>query len=120
MTVFSILISCMGLFSMALFATKSRTKEIGIRKVVGAKMSDILLLLNRDFLKWVIAAFTIALPARWYAMNRWLNNFAYRTTLDWWIFALAGMIAPGVALITVSWQTCRTAAKNPAEALRDE
>jgi putative ABC transport system permease protein len=120
MTVFSILISCMGLFSMALFATKSRTKEIGIRKVVGAKMSDILLLLNRDFLKWVIAAFTIALPARWYAMNRWLNNFAYRTTLDWWIFALAGMIALGVALITVSWQTCRTAAKNPAEALRDE
>lgn len=120
MTVFSILISSMGLFSMALFATRSRTKEIGIRKVVGAKMSDILFLLNRDFLKWVGAAFMIAVPSGWYAMSRWLNNFAYKTTLDWWIFALAGMIALGVALITVSWQTWRTAAKNPAEALRDE
>lgn len=120
MTVFSIFISSMGLFSMALFATRSRTKEIGIRKVVGAKMSDILFLLNRDFLKWVGAAFMIAVPSGWYAMSRWLNNFAYKTTLDWWIFALAGMIALGVALITVSLQTWRTAAKNPAEALRDE
>jgi putative ABC transport system permease protein len=120
MTVFSILISCMGLFSMALFATQSRTKEIAIRKVVGAKISDMMMLLNRDFFKWVLAAFTIAVPAAWYAMNRWLSNFAYKTTLDWWIFVLAGMIALGVAFITVSWQTWRTAAKNPAETLRDE
>ena len=120
MTVFSILISCMGLFSMALFATQSRTKEIAIRKVVGANISDMMMLLNRDFIKWVLAAFTIAVPAAWYAMNRWLSNFAYQTTFDWWIFALAGMIALGVALFTVSWQTWRTAAKNPAETLRDE
>ncbi len=117
---FSILISCMGLFSMSLFAAKSRTKEIGIRRVIGAKVSEIMVLLNRDFIKWVAIAFGIASPVSWYAMNRWLQNFAYKTTLSWWIFALAGVIALGIALFTVSWQTWRAASRNPVEALRYE
>jgi len=120
LAVFSILISCMGLFSMSLYAAKSRTKEIGIRKVVGAGMSDLMMLLNREFLKWVAAAFVFAVPAGWYAMDRWLNNFAYKTTIDWWIFMLAGIIAMSVALLTVSGHAWRTAARNPVEALREE
>jgi putative ABC transport system permease protein len=117
---FSILISCMGLFSMSLFAAKSRTKEIGIRRVIGAKVSEIMVLLNRDFIKWVAIAFGIACPVSWYAMNKWLENFAYKTALNWWIFVLAGMIALGIALLTVSWQTWRAASRNPVEALRYE
>jgi len=120
LALFSILISCMGLFSMSLFAAKSRTKEIGIRRVIGAKVSEISVLLNRDFIKWVAIAFGIACPVSWYAMNRWLENFAYKTTLSWWIFALAGVIALGIALFTVSWQTWRAASRNPVEALRYE
>jgi putative ABC transport system permease protein len=117
---FSILISCMGLFSMSLFAAKSRTKEIGIRRVIGAKVSEIMVLLNRDFIKWVAIAFVIACPVSWYAINRWLENFAYKTALSWWIFALAGVIALSIALFTVSWQTWRAASRNPVEALRYE
>ena len=120
LTVFSILISCMGLFSMSLFAAKSRTKEIGIRKVVGAGMSDLMMLLNQEFIKWVGAAFVLAVPAGWYVMDRWLSNFAYKTALDWWIFVLSGMIALIVALLTVSGHAWRTAARNPVEALREE
>lgn len=120
MTVFSILISCMGLFSISLFTAKTRTKEIGIRKVVSAGMSDLMMLLNRDFLKWVLMAFVLSIPASWYAMDKWLGNFAYRTTLDWWIFFLAGAIALLVATLTVSWQTWRAAVKNPVDALRTE
>ena len=120
LALFSILISCMGLFSMSLFATKSRTKEIGIRRVIGAKVSEIMFMLNRDFIKWVAISFGIACPVSWYAMHKWLENFAYKTTLSWWIFALAGIIALGIALITVSWQTWRAASRNPVEALRYE
>lgn len=120
LALFSILISCMGLFSISLFAAKSRTKEIGIRKVIGAKVSEIMVLLNRDFIKWVTLAFVIACPVAWYAMNQWLESFAYKTSLDWWIFALAGFSALIIALFTVSWQTWRAASKNPVEALRYE
>jgi putative ABC transport system permease protein len=95
-------------------------KEIGIRRVIGAKVSEIMVLLNRDFIKWVAIAFGIACPVSWYAVNRWLENFAYKTTLSWWIFALAGIIALGIALFTVSWQTWRAASRNPVEALRYE
>lgn len=120
LSLFSILISCMGLFSMSLFAAKSRTKEIGIRKVIGASVSEIMVMLNLDFIKWVAVASVIAYPLAWYAMNKWLENFAYKTTLNWWIFALAGIIALGIALLTVSWQTWRAASRNPVEALRYE
>ncbi|WP_185957499.1 ABC transporter permease [Saccharicrinis carchari] len=119
-TVITFLISASGLFAIALYDTRKRTKEIGIRKVNGATISEILLLLNRDFVKWVAIAFVIATPIAWYAMHRWLQNFAYKTELSWWIFVLAGLLALGVALITVSWQSWRAATRNPVEALRYE
>jgi putative ABC transport system permease protein len=99
---------------------KKRTKEIGIRKINGTKVSEILTFLNKDFIKWVAIAFLIATPIAWYAMHKWLENFAYKTELSWWIFALAGMLALGIALLTVSWQSWRAATRNPVEALRYE
>ncbi|HKL32101.1 MAG TPA: FtsX-like permease family protein, partial [Tangfeifania sp.] len=98
-----ILISVIGISALSLFISQQRTKEIGIRKVNGAKISEILALLNKDFVKWVAIAFVIATPLAYYAMNKWLENFAYKTSLSWWIFALAGLLALGIALITVSF-----------------
>lgn len=95
-------------------------KEIGIRKVNGAKTVEVLTMLNVDFLKWVAIAFVIAVPVAWYATYHWLENFAYKTGLSWWIFALAGMLALGIALLTVSWQSWKAATRNPVEALRYE
>ena len=116
----ALIISCMGLLSLAIFTTKRRTKEIGIRKVNGAKVSEVLTMLNKDFVKWVAIAFVIATPVAYYAMNRWLESFAFKTTLSWWIFVLAGLLALGIALLTVSWQSWKVAARNPVEALRYE
>ncbi len=116
----AIIICCMGIFAMSLFASQKRTKEIGIRKVNGAKISEILSMLNKDFIKWVAIAFVIATPIAYYAMNKWLENFAYKTSLSWWIFALAGLLVLGIALLTVSWQSWRAATRNPVEALRYE
>ena len=120
LALFSILITGMGLFSMSMLISKIRTKEIGIRKVNGAKVSEILSMLNRDFVKWVAIAFVTATPVAYFAMNKWLENFAYKTNLSWWIFALAGVLALGIALLTVSWQSWRAATRNPVEALRYE
>ena len=119
-TAISILISILGLFGITLLLLNSRTKEIGIRKVNGARVSEILTMLNRDFVKWVVIAFVIATPISWYATNRWLESFAYKTPLSWWIFALAGLLAMGIALLAVSWQSWRAATKNPIESLRYE
>ncbi|MDD4192670.1 MAG: FtsX-like permease family protein, partial [Mangrovibacterium sp.] len=119
-SIVNILISCIGLVGLVLFAINGRIKEIGIRKVNGAKVSEILAMLNKDFIKWVAIAFVIATPIAWYAMNKWLESFAYKTTLSWWIFALAGMLALSIALLTVSWQSWRAATRNPVEALRYE
>jgi putative ABC transport system permease protein len=116
----SILLSCLGLFAITVLIVGSRTKEIGIRKVNGARISEILAMLNKDFIKWVAIAFVIACPIAYYAMNKWLENFAYKTNLSWWIFALAGLLALGIALLTVSWQSWRAATRNPVEALRYE
>jgi putative ABC transport system permease protein len=116
----AIIICCMGILAMSIFASQRRIKEIGIRKVNGAKIHEIMLMLNEDFVKWVGIAFIIACPVAWYIMHKWLENFAYRTNLSWWIFALAGIIALGIALLTVSWQSWRAATRNPVEALRYE
>jgi putative ABC transport system permease protein len=116
----AIIISAIGLFGVTVFATRLKTKEIGIRKVNGAKILEVMILLNKDFIRWVIIAFVIAIPIAWYAMHRWLENFAYKTELSWWIFALAGLLALGIALLTVSWQSWKAATKNPVEALRYE
>jgi putative ABC transport system permease protein len=119
-TLIAILISSIGLFTIALYDTQRRVKEIGVRKINGAKVPEILRMLNKDFVKWVAIAFVVASPIAWYAMNVWLENFAYRTTLSWWVFALAGVLALGIALLTVSWQSWRAATRNPVEVLRYE
>jgi len=119
-TLIALLISANGLFTVALYDTHKRTKEIGIRKVNGATIIQILVLLNKDFVKWVAIAFVIATPIVYYAMNKWLENFAYKTELSWWIFALAGLVALVIALLTVSWQSWRAATGNPVESLRNE
>jgi putative ABC transport system permease protein len=116
----AILIACMGLFGLAAFFSERRTKEIGIRKVNGAVVAEILKMLNSEFIKWVEMSFIIATPVSWYAMHKWLQTFAYKTEMSWWIFALAGIIAMGIALLTVSWQSWRAATRNPVEALRYE
>ena len=105
---------------MLLFKTQQKTKEIGIRKVNGATIAEIMFMLNKDFVKWVFVAFVVACPVAYYAMSKWLENFAYKTTLSWWVFALAGFFTLVIALLTVSWQTYRAATKNPVESLRDE
>ena len=119
-SIVNILISCIGLVGLVLFAINGRIKEIGIRKVNGARISEVLIMLNKDFVKWVAIAFVIATPIAYYAMNKWLENFAYKTELSWWIFALAGLMALGIALLTVSWQSWKAATRNPVEALRYE
>jgi putative ABC transport system permease protein len=116
----AIFISCLGLYSMILFVVKRRTKEIGIRKINGARVSEVMRMLINDLIKWVAVAFIIACPISYYAMHRWLQNFAYKTEMSWWIFGLAGIIALVIALLTVSWQSWRAATRNPVEALRYE
>ncbi len=116
----AIFICCLGILGLSILASQQKIKEIGIRKVNGAKISEILSMLNRDFIKWVIIAFVIATPTAYFAMNKWLESFAYKTSLSWWIFALSGLLALGIALLTVSWQSWRAATRNPVEALRYE
>ncbi len=120
MALIAILISCIGIFGIEEFLIKNRIKEIGIRKINGAKTQQIVLMLNKDLLKWISIAFVIACPIAWYIMNKWLENFAYKTELSWWIFALAGLLAFVVDLLTVSWQSWRAAIRNPVESLRYE
>jgi putative ABC transport system permease protein len=119
-SILSIFITTLGLFGLTLLIINNKTKEIGIRKVNGVKSLEIVLMLNFNFVKWVAIAFVIACPVAWYAMHKWLQNFAYRIELHWWIFLLAGIIALGIALLTVSWQSWRAATRNPVEALRYE
>jgi putative ABC transport system permease protein len=119
-TILAVFIACLGLFGQAVIASENKIKEIGIRKVNGARISEILTLLNKDFVRWVVIAFVIATPIAFYAMTKWLENFAYKTELSWWIFALAGLLALGIALLTVSWQSWKAATRNPVEALRYE
>ncbi|SEL53785.1 ABC transporter permease [Parapedobacter koreensis] len=116
----AILIACLGLFGLAAFITEQRTKEIGIRKVLGATVTGIVGLLSRDFVRLVAIAIVIATPIAWWAMNQWLEDFAYRIDIQWWIFAVAGLAAVMIALLTVSWQAIRAAVANPVESLRDE
>lgn len=116
----AIFISSIGLFGLSLFIIERRKKEIGIRKVNGAKIGEVMFLLNQDFIRWVIIAFIIACPVGWIVMHKWLENFAFKTTLSWWVFATAGLLALGIGLLTVSFQSWKAAARNPVEALRYE
>lgn len=121
--IFSVLgmfISCLGLWGLATFAAQSRTKEIGIRKVLGASVNKIAILLSKDFLVLVLAAMIIATPIAWYGINKWLQNYAFRVDVSWWVFGLAGTIAVIIALLTVSTQAIKAARSNPVNSLRNE
>jgi putative ABC transport system permease protein len=122
-TVFSgiaILIACLGLFGLASFTTIQRTKEIGVRKVFGASVSGIVALISKDFLKLVLVANLLAWPIAWYAMRRWLSDFAYRIDISTDIFLLATVVAFVVAMLTISYQAIKAASSNPVDALRTE
>jgi putative ABC transport system permease protein len=119
-TLIAILIACLGLLSLVSFNTSRRIKEIGIRKVNGAKISEILIMLNRDFVKWIAISFIIALPLAFFAMHKWLQTFAIKTDVSWIIFTLAGLLAFGIALLTITLQSWRAATINPIKALRYE
>ncbi|MEO6328453.1 MAG: ABC transporter permease [Ginsengibacter sp.] len=119
-TIIAILIACLGLFGLSAFSAEQRTKEIGIRKVLGATVSQVTMLLSKDFIKLVSTAVLIASPLAWWAMNKWLQAFAYKINISWWIFVLAGCIAVFIALVTVSFQAIKAAIANPVKSLRTE
>ena len=116
----ALVLSCIGLFAIALLMIEQRTKEIGIRKTLGASVGGVVVLLSRDFIKLVLVALAIALPAAWYGMQLWLDNYTYRIDLSPWVFALVGLGAIGIALLTVSFQSVKAALMNPVESLRSE
>ncbi|HET7115248.1 MAG TPA: ABC transporter permease [Hanamia sp.] len=119
-SILAILIACLGLFGLVTYAAEQRTKEIGIRKVLGASVSNVWAMLSKDFLKLVLIAALIAFPAGWWAMNKWLQSFAYRIHISWWVFVIAGLTAILIALITVSFQAVKAAVANPVDSLRSE
>ena len=117
---FAIIIACLGLFGLVTYAAQQRTKEIGIRKVLGASEMDITSMLSKDFLKLILISALVAFPVSWWAMNQWLNQFAYRISIGWWIFLVAGLTALLIGLITVSFQAIKAALANPVKSLRSE
>jgi ABC-type antimicrobial peptide transport system permease subunit len=116
----TIFLCILGILGLSLSMNERRTKEIGLRKVNGATVSEVMVLLNKSFIKWVAIAFIFSCPIGFYSMHKWLQNFAYKTDLSWWVFVMSGMIALGVAFLTVSLQSWRAATRNPVEALRYE
>lgn len=116
----AIFVGCLGLFGLSTFTVEKRSKEIGIRKVLGATVPSLLGLLSLDYIKLIIVAFIIAGPIAYWGFSKWLENFAYRINMEWWMFALAGLGALVIALITVSSQTIKVSVANPVDSLRDE
>jgi putative ABC transport system permease protein len=119
-SIIAVIIACLGLFGLAAFMIKQRVREIGIRKVLGASTASITAMLSIEFLKLIVIAALISFPLTWYAMNKWLQDFAYRTTIHWWVFLLAGLIALVVAGVTISFQSIKAALANPVKSLRSE
>lgn len=117
---FAVLIACLGLFGLVTYAAEQRTKEIGIRKVLGASVNNIVGMLSGDFLKLVGIAVVIAFPIAWYAMNRWLQDFAYRTNISWWVFVVAALLAIAITVATVSFRALKAALVNPVTSLKTE
>ena len=116
----AIVIACLGLFGLVTFAAEQRVKEIGIRKVLGAAIPDIFMLLSKDFVKLLVLSICIASPIAWWAMTRWLQDFAYRTNIGWWMFAAVGAVCLLIALATISFQAIKAAVANPVNSLRAE
>jgi putative ABC transport system permease protein len=116
----AIFIACLGLFGLSAFSITQRIKEIGIRKVLGASVNNLLLLLSKDFLKLVLIAAIIAFPVAWFSMNKWLQDFAYRIDIQWWVLAVAGIVAALIAFVTISFQAAKAALSNPVKSLRTE
>jgi len=116
----AVFIACLGLFGLASFTAEKRTKEIGIRKVLGASVPNLLFMLSREFTRWVVVANLIAWPVAFYFMEDWLENFAYKTVITWDIFLLAGGVALAISILTVVFQAARAALANPVAALRYE
>jgi putative ABC transport system permease protein len=116
----AIIISCLGLFGLASYAAEKRVKEVGIRKVLGASLQHIVFKLSKDFLKYVLIAALIALPLSWFAINKWLQDYAYRVEISWWIFLVAVVLALVIALVTISFQAIKAAIANPIKSLRTE
>jgi putative ABC transport system permease protein len=119
-TSIAIFISCLGLFGLAVLTAFQRTKEIGIRKVLGASVFGIVQLLSKEYLQLIIIAILVASPIAWWAMNKWLQDFAYRIPIQWWMFVSAGFIALVIALLTVSFHALKAARSNPVNSLRTE
>jgi putative ABC transport system permease protein len=119
-TILAVFIACLGLFGLAAFTAQQRVKEIGIRKVLGATVASVTVMLGKDFIKLICISILIATPIAWYSMNKWLEDFAYRINISWWVFIVAGMIAAFIALLTVSFQAVKAAVKNPVQSLRTE
>jgi putative ABC transport system permease protein len=115
-----LIISCTGMFALCLYETERKTKEIGIRKINGASTGSILTLLSKDFLKWVVLSFLLACPIAYFIMKKWLEGFVYDTSITWWLFAVAGISAIIISLVTISYQTFRASRKNPVEVIRYE
>jgi putative ABC transport system permease protein len=118
--IFAIFIACLGLFGLVTYAAEQRIKEIGVRKVLGASVSEIVTMVSKDFIKLVLVASVIAFPVAWWMMNKWLQSFAYRIDISWWIFAMAGLLTIAIAMITVSFQAIKAAMANPVKSLRTE
>jgi putative ABC transport system permease protein len=116
----SVFLACLGLFGLAALAAINRTKEIGIRKVLGASLPGIVALLSKDFLKLVVLALIVATPLAWYFMNKWLQDFAYRISIAWWVFVAAGSLAVFVAFVTIGLQAVKAGVANPVKSLKTE
>src|SRR5258708_26563551 len=116
----AIFISCLGLLGLVIYTTNTRTKEIGIRKILGASVITIISVLSKDFLRLVMIAFVVAAPIGWWATNKWMEDFVYRTSISWWVFVVSGVAMLILALITLSLQTIKTAMANPVKSLRTE
>ncbi len=118
--ILTVLVACLGLFGLATYTAEQRTKEIGIRKVLGASVTQVTRMLSKDFIKLVFIACIIAFPLSYWAMDKWLQSFAYRINIDWWVFVLAAVAALFIALLTVSFQAIKAAISNPVKSLRTE
>jgi ABC-type antimicrobial peptide transport system permease subunit len=116
----TIFISCMGLFALVAYMAETRRKEIGIRKVLGASVANIMYLLSKEFLILVLISVAVASPVAWWAMNKWLSNYSYRTDIPWWLFVVVGVLSVGIALLTVGFQAIKAATSNPVKAIKSE